>query len=123
MDKTVNRKELLYKYKGNTSDDDFSKCHGVIDLIDKIKNGDVTLRKAVDDQHELKSRLGEIKKGNPNRKSKANLNLMKNVDKLYESRQGSINFFIEYTKRISEAKNRSKQKGTGLKILTPKQML
>ena len=48
---------------------------------------------------------------------------MKNVDKLYESRQGSINFFIEYTKRISEAKNRSKQKGTGLKILTPKQML
>ena len=70
MDKTVNRKEL-YKYKGNTSDDDFSKCHGVIDLIDKIKNGDVTLRKAVDDQHELKSRLGEIKKRKPKQEVKS----------------------------------------------------
>ena len=32
-------------------------------------------------------------------------------------------FFIEYTERVSEAKFRSKQEGTGLKILTPKQML
>ena len=31
--------------------------------------------------------------------------------------------FIEYTERISEAKFRLKQEGTGLKILTPKQIL
>ena len=123
MDKTVNRKELLYKYKGNTSDVDFSEYYGVINLINKIKNGDVSLREAVNDQYELKAKLGEIKKGNPQRKSKTNFNVIKNVDKIYDSRQAAINFFIEYTERPSEAKSRVKQEGTGLKILTPKQML
>ena len=51
LDKTVNRKELLYKYKGNTSDVDFSEYYGAIDLINKIKNGEVSLRKAVNDQY------------------------------------------------------------------------
>ena len=32
-------------------------------------------------------------------------------------------FFIEYTERVSEVRFRSKQEGTGLKILTSKQML
>ena len=118
LDKTVNRKELLYKYKGNISDVDFSEYYGANDLINKIKNGNVSLRKAVDHQYELEPKLREIKKGNPNRKSKKKLKAIKNVDKLYESRQASINFFIEYTERVSEAKQ-----GTGLKILTPKQML
>ena len=94
LDKTVNRIELLYKYRSNTSDVDFSEYYGAIDLINKIKNGDVSLKKAVNDQYELKSKLGEIKKGNPKRKSKTNLDVIKNVDKLYDSRQAAINFFI-----------------------------
>ena len=69
---SVVRDKLMYKYKGNTSDADFSENYGAIDLINKIKVGDV---------------------------------------------------FVEYTERVSEAKFRSKQKGTGLKILTPNQML
>ena len=96
MNKTVNRKELLYKYKGNTSDVDFSEYYGANDLIDKIKNGDVSLNEAV------------------RRNKKRNL---------YKSRQAAISFFIKYTERVSEAKSRAKQEGTGLKILTPKQML
>ena len=52
-----------------------------------------------------------------------NLNLIKNIDNLYNSRQAGIDFFIEYSERVSEAKFRSKQKRTGLKILTPNQML
>ena len=123
LDKTVNRKELLYKYKGNTSDVDFSEYYGAIDPINKIKNGDVSLKKAANDQYEPQSKLGEIKKGNPNKKSRTNLNVIKNVDKLYESRQAAITFFIEYTERVSEAKSRAKQEGTGLKILTCKQRL
>ena len=120
LDKTVNRKELLYKYKGNTSDVDFSEYYGAIDPINKIKNGNVSLKKAVNDQYELQSKLGEIKKGNPNKKSRTNLNVIKNVDKLYESRQAAITFFIEYTERVSEATSRAKQEETGLKILTCK---
>ena len=55
--------------------------------------------------------------------SRTNLNVIKNVDNLYNSRQATTDFFIEYTERVSEAKFRSKQKGTGPKILTPNQML
>ena len=41
---------------------------------------------------------------------------------LYKSRNKVINFFDEYVLMMSEAKNKA-TKGTGLKILTPKQML
>ena len=121
--KAIDRNKLIYKYKGNTSDADFSEYCDAIDLINKIKNGDVSLKQSINDQYEVKSKLVKIKKGNPKRKSKTNLDVMKNVDNLYDSRQAVINFFIEYTERVSEAKFRSKQKGTGLKILTPNQML
>ena len=123
LDKSVDRDKLIYAYKSNSSDVDFSEYYGAIDLINKIKDGEVSFKKAVNDQYELKSKLGEIRKGNPNRKSKKNLEVIKNVDKLCKSRTAAIDFYIEYTERVSEAKFRSKQEGTGLKILTPKQML
>ena len=118
-----NKDKLIYKYKGNTSDADFSKYYGAIDLISKIKDGEVSLKQAINNQSDLKLKLRKVKKGNSKRKSRTNLNVIKNVDNLYNSRQAGIYFFIEYTERVSEAKFRSKQKGTGLKILTPNQML
>ena len=118
-----NKDKLIYKYKGNTSDADFSKYYGAIDLISKIKDGEVSLKQAINNQSDLKLKLRKVKKENSKRKSRTNLNVIKNVDNLYNSRQAGIYFFIEYTERVSEAKFRSKQKGTGLKILTPNQML
>ena len=41
---------------------------------------------------------------------------------LYKSRNEAINFYDDYSSIISEAKLKA-TKGTGLKILTPKQML
>ena len=119
LDKTVNRKALLYRYKGNAVDVDFSKYY----LIDKIKDVNVRLKKAINDQYKLKSKLGRIRKGNPNRKSRMNLDVIKNVDNLYQSRQAAFDFFIKYTERVSGAKSRAKQEGRELKLLTSKQML
>ena len=51
---------------------------------------------------------------------------MKNVRNLYDSRQKIINLLNDNAKTRSEAIYKSKQnetKGTGLKVLTPKQML
>ena len=43
---------------------------------------------------------------------------------LYKARKEAINFYDYYSLMMSEAKTKSKAtKGTGLKILTPKQML
>ena len=41
---------------------------------------------------------------------------------LYKARKEAIKFFDDYSSMVSEAKNKA-TKGTGLKILTPKQML
>ena len=49
-----------------------------------------------------------------------------NIDKFYKSRQEVINSFRDYVEMLSDANHNSKHsetKGTGLKILTPKQML
>ena len=64
IDKSVDRDrdKLIYKYKGNTSDINFVEYVGAIDLINKIKDGDISLKEAIKDQYELKLKLGEIKK-------------------------------------------------------------
>ena len=48
------------------------------------------------------------------------------LEKFYNSREEVINFFRDYIEMLSDANYDAKQnetKGTGLKILTPKQML
>ena len=52
--------------------------------------------------------------------------MINNFNKFYNSREEVINFFRDYIEMLSDAKYDAKQnetKGTGLKILTPKQML
>ena len=49
---------------------------------------------------------------------------MHNIETLYKARSEAIKFYDDYSLMISEAKAKAKAtKGTGLKILTPKQML
>ena len=45
-----------------------------------------------------------------------------NIGNLYKARKAAIDFFDEYTSRVSEARHQAK-KGTGLKILTHKEMI
>ena len=42
---------------------------------------------------------------------------------LYKARSKAIKFFNEYSSMVSEAKNKERNEGKGLKILTPKQLL
>ena len=47
---------------------------------------------------------------------------MHNIEMLYNARNNAIKFYDDYSSMVSEAKHKA-TKGTGLKILTPKQML
>ena len=49
-------------------------------------------------------------------------NTLYNIEMLYKARNEAIKFYDDYSLIMSEAKYRA-TKGTGLKILTPKQML
>ena len=75
-------------------------------------------------QRRFKYYLGETKKGA--KKSKEQKNTICNIEMLYKARNEAIKFYDDYSLMISEANSKAKQnetKGTGLKILTPKQML
>ena len=78
------------------------------------------------DQENFKRELGQAKSGNPKRKSEKQLSTIKIVKRSYNSRQKIIDLFNDYSKIKSESIYRSKHdetEGTGLKILTPKQMV
>ena len=64
----------------------------------------------------------EITTGNPKTKSRDQLYTTKNIKNLYNSREKVLKLYNDYAKIISEAMYEEKQ-GTGIKILTPKQML
>ena len=52
--------------------------------------------------------------------------MIDNLEKFYKSREEVLHFFRDYTKMFFDANYDAKQdetKGTGLKILTPKQLL
>ena len=59
------------------------------------------------------------------KKTEEQKEVIKNVEKFYLSREEVINFFGDYIEMLSDANYDAKQnktEGTGLKILTPKQM-
>ena len=48
LDKKVNLAKLVFKYKGRTADQDFSKYDNALDLIYKVRNGEISLNEALD---------------------------------------------------------------------------
>ena len=74
LDEKVNHDDLIYRYKGRTPDEKFDKYDNTLDLIDKMKNGEIKLTDAEKDQIYFKSTLGEIKKGNNKKRSKQQKN-------------------------------------------------
>ena len=122
LDKKVNSDDLIYRYKGNTADVKFDEFDNALNIINKIQNGEIRLADVKNNQEKFKSYLGEIKKGNKKHRSKEQKNTLYNIEMLYKARNEAIKFYDDYSLMMSEAKTKA-TKGTGLKILTPKQML
>ena len=120
MDEKVNRGDLVYRYKGKSSDEKFDKYDNALDLINKIRNGEIKFSDVKNYQIKFKSYLGATKKGS--KKSKEQKNALYNIEMLCKARNEAIKFFDDYSLILSEAKNKA-NKGTGLKIFTLKQLL
>ena len=50
LDKKVDPDKLVFKYKGKTADADFKEFDNVLSLKNKIKDGEISLNDAKDDQ-------------------------------------------------------------------------
>ena len=99
----------------------FSELKSPLTLLDEIKKGEMTLEEARDYQKDYLGYLKGIRKGNKNAKQKE---ILANLNMLYNVREEAIKFIEDYGSMILEAKRLAReQEGTGLKILTPNQML
>ena len=93
------------------------------ELFNAIRDGEIGFSAVKNKQNHFLNKLTNIKIG---RETLEQEKIINNIERFYASRQEIINFFRDYTEMLSDANYHAKQnetKGTGLKILTPKQML
>ena len=125
----IDYNDLNYNFKIKSSAPiNFIKFKGPFGIFREIRDGNISLTKAEENQEDFKKELDQITLGNSQHKEKYQLDTIKSVKNLYNSRQKIIDLFNDSAKIRSEAIYRSKQNeieqgGTGLKMLTPKQML
>ena len=75
----------------------------MINIINKIQNGETDLANVKNNQEKFKSYLGEIKK---RKKLKEQKNTLYNIDMPYTARNEAITYYDDYSLMMSEAKTK-----------------
>ena len=120
---SVDYNNLNFECVGPTKDVSFYEYKDYKEFFNAIKNHKTRFDEAVKKQDEFLKKLGDIKIGKKTTKQKGVFN---NITTFCNSREETINFSTVYGKMILDAAHKTKQnktEGTGLKLLTPKQML
>ena len=65
--KKVISDNLIQRYEGRIADAKFDKFDNALDIIDKIRNGEISLADVKNNQAKFKSNLDEVKKAHKNR--------------------------------------------------------
>ena len=121
MNNEINYDNLKYVVEGSGHEYEFNKIKDPITLLNNIKKGKISLEEAKEQQKDYYNYLNTIRRGNKSdnqRRTLANFNIH------YNAKNSAIKFIEDYSSMILEAKKIAKeQEGTGLKILTPNQML
>ena len=113
--------DLDYVVLSKDMEYNFSIEKDPISLLKAIKDGEISLKEARDRQKNYLQYLNIVRKGQKNSVQKRTLS---NIENHFNAREKAIKFFEEYSTMVLEARRLAKeQEGTGLKILTPNQML
>ena len=91
-------------------------------ICKSIYKSDKTLENVEKEEIELKRDLGRVNQGDSKEKSQEQEKIINNIKNFYNSREEVVRMFNDYAKNMSRNIYDSKE-GTGLKILTSKQML
>ena len=121
LGKRVDIDKLVLKYNGNTPDEDFSKFDNALDLINNITDGEISLNEAKDEQEKLRSDMGEIKKVRKNIYQKR-VRKQEQILKIFTMQEKQLLIFLMNILQPHLKLGVKQKKGTGLKILTPKQI-
>ena len=113
LSREIDYKNLNYDFTTKASGSiNFTGYNDPFTLFKKIRDGDISLEMAEEDQKIFKREFGQIKSLNPDHKSDKQLYTIKNVKNLYDSRQKVIDLFNSYSKIRFEALYKSKQNET-----------
>ena len=82
---------LTYHFKGSdTAPINFINFSGPMYIYNELKNRNVSTEKIEEDEKQFKSKLSEITAGNPKHKSKDQLDTIKSIKNLYNTRDKVI---------------------------------
>ena len=76
----------------------------LVNLINKTRDGEISLSETKDEQSKLKSSMREMKRVQKRHLLKESREARTNTENLYNTRKAAIDFFDEYTSRASEAR-------------------
>ena len=112
---------LKYVVAGTGDKYNFDNLDDPLTILNNIKKGEISMKKAIEQQHMFFKYLNIIRIGNKNDNQKRTL---ANINMFYNARDNAIKFIQDYGGMVLKAKKLAReQEGTGLKILTPNQML
>ena len=121
LNNKIDYNNLKYVAVNNRTSYNFYELEDPLTFLNKIKKGKTSLEEAKAAQQNYLDYLNIIRKGNKNAEQRQSL---ANINMLYNARNDAIKFIEDYGSMILEAtKLTREQEGTGLKILTPNQML
>ena len=123
LTKKIDNNSLTFTTISTGKTTDVSKKYDPITFHNKIlKKGEITIEEAKESQKGFDKHLKLIRIGKKNQEQEKTL---ANINILFNGRHDTINFIEGYCSMILEARKKAaeEQKGTGLKILTLKQML
>ena len=120
---SIDYNNLKFDYVGPTKYVSFYGYMNSKELFNAIKNIKINFSEVKNKQNEFLNKLSNIKIGKETPEQKE---VIKNLENFYNSREEVITFFRDYIEVLSDGYCDARQKetkGTGLKILIPKQML
>ena len=122
LNKKIDYGNLEYVVVGTGDEYDFNHFDDPLTLLSDIKKGKISMNKAIEQQYNFHKYLNIIRIGNKNDNQKRTL---ANINIFYNARENVVQFIKDYGLMILEARSLAieEQKGKGLKILKPNQML
>ena len=120
LNKKIDYNNLNYVVFSSGDEYNFNNLDDPLTFLNNIKKGKISLNEAIEQQQNYYNYLNIIRIGNKNDNQKK---VLANANILYNARNSAIKLTQDYGSMILEAKRLAKQKGTGLTILTPNQML
>ena len=91
--KKADGKDLIYRFKGNTSDEKFDKFDNAFNIINRVKNVEISLADVKNNQEKFRSYLGKIRKENNKKRSKEQKSALYNIEMLYKAKSEAIEFY------------------------------